>query len=352
VRSPFAKLFKSLRASRLRKAISRYQRDPGRKSTLRLARLLLKLKRTRDALELTTRARQRFPGDATFQELHERVKQAQARMLRDQAMRALRAESSAENYVRVADLARALGDFDSALSHAEEALGRFPEHWAVHECFGKIHYYRFGVTREPSDSEAALEHLIRARHLNPTGYTTLVLLAMAAMRDARHDLAQSALTDLLRAYPQDPRARQLWNHAERLRSTTAPSEAATETDVTEPIRAWSSEAEGDGAESAGALAYFVFDDRGNLVDGQRTDNPLFDVEDRLDAIQDLAQMCRFDTQPLGVGELASCLVNGSSWRIVSRARHDRTIVAFYDKAVPQDDADQDASALLEESLVA
>ncbi|MGQ9591442.1 MAG: tetratricopeptide repeat protein [Planctomycetota bacterium] len=347
MRLPFANWLRFIRTLRLERALARYRKKQGPREALRLVRTLLKLDRAREALELSAQARRAFPQDPEILEAHEEAKRKQARRLLAQAHRALRAEGSPENFVRVVDLSRALGDFSGALRYARDALARFPDDWAVHECAGKLFYYRFAQTRDPEDSSAALEHLITARNLNPASYAARVLLAIASLKTGDVDFARSVLSELRSTHPDDPRVLQLWDcveglaHAAEVPSAEAPEETeAARADEELPVQP-----------SDGVLGYFVFDGRGELVEGQKKESTDLEVEDRYEAFREMLNATRFDTRPLGIGALTSLVASGGTWQIAAAGAGERAVVAFLEPWVQPDDAAAEATALLEESLV-
>lgn len=336
-----ANWLRSIRTLRLERALAGYRKNPGRREALRLARALLRLGRTREALEVTAQARRAFPQDSAVLELYEQARTTHARKLLAQAHRALKAEALPENFVKVIDLSRALGDYSNALAYARDALSRFPNDWTVRECAGKLYYYRHAQTADPSDAAAALEHLTAARNFNPDTYTARILLAILSLKTGYLEVARSVLSELRASYPDDARVLQLWNWLRSLEQAR-PGRAA------EAERAPAEEHE----PLPELLAYFVFDQDGRLLEGQKRDDAALDVENCSEAFTELLNAARFNTEPLGIGTLNSLVVRSETWQMATASAGSAFAVTFFDPSLPPDCAASETKTLLEHLIPA
>jgi tetratricopeptide (TPR) repeat protein len=336
-----------LRKFRLQRALAAYQRRPGCKQTVRLARAYLKVGRVREALDLTTAARHEFPGDQALLEVHEATKRLQARAMLSQACRAVEAEATPENYGRVTDLYRTVGDFDNAFRYAEEALSRYPDHWGVHESLGKLHYYRFTASRMADDCRTALEHFLRSRELLPGNYSTQILLAITALRLEDTELARVVLEEILDEHPDDTRAQQLLAHAGRLERLA----------VTRRGRGGVGESGGSGLlpdlseVGEGTVALFLYDSGGDLLECAAAPNETFRFSDDGEAVESLLDTCFLESERMGMGELTSWHAFGEGWQIALHTDEGLKLFSFHEGSVDPVQVERRCKAILEGSPV-
>lgn len=347
----------------MRKCFSRYQANAGPRETLRLTRAFLKCGRPRDALDIASSGRRRYPEDRRIQKLYDAARSAQAHALLHQSVRALRAEASLDNYVRAADLCRTVGDFKKAFHYAEQAHTRFPQDWQVHFTLGKLHYYRSTVTGSFADRQAALQYLLHSRELNPEHYNTLILLAITFSRVGHFDYARSIVSEILERDPSDPRALQLWDYLEKLpapAAATPEEEQQAEQEAEEGIEKTPGMREDDETSESlrelfdglpGVLGLFLFDLDGNLMDSLTKPNETFDFGGHVEAVQSMTAACHFDSAKIGIGTLHSCCVSSDEWNVCVCPHESGDLVVFFDGSHSPEDVESQLRNMLEGALV-
>lgn len=350
---PFARIFSLFPRFRLKRAFSRYQRNPGPRESLRLARSLLRIDRPREALEVAARARRQYAGDRGLLEVYSEAKERHARQLLAQTKRALKAEATVENFIRAADLSRTLGDLPLAFQYAREAEVRFPSHPAVQCCLGKLHYYRYVTTQNLAECNSAIEHLLRARELQPDGYGTLIYLAITALRVGERDLAVAVVEEALSLYPDDPRASRLWAAATSAGPETSARDTAElpQTSLVAPGIPAAAALPELSACIDGTLGLFLFDEGRDLLESKTTESELFAGETHFEAVSGFLDATQFDSGRAGMGEIGSWTASGSGLSVSLHTAEGLSLLSFFGEGVPVEEVDRQSARILEGSLV-
>ena len=330
---------------RLRAARARYDSCPGPATAAKVARLLLNLRRGDEALRTIKEARQLFPHAVEVREAYYAVRRYQAKVALRLARRRLKIRSTPENFVKVANLYRTLGQYNHALKALDAAEKRFPDHWAVYLAKGQLFFNRYKETKKTSDSGACLESLREARRLNQSSYQTLVYFAITTSQLGLYLDARDAIQSILDRNPNDRRALEVkkWiERAEASQTRAAKAVAATPKaaviDDERPVTRPSSHKQGTLdpelaplAALEGVSGLFVFGADGNLAYASSERTTEFDFTDAVDVVKAIVAECRFDASNLGLGELDSCSLSGDTWRIVVRAEDSHYLAVFRDR---------------------
>ena len=155
-------------------------------------------------------------------EIVERVTQlarsGQVRQALTQLQAALQDHPNADSlYGLVAQFAYTLGELDTALDYAQQAITLSPEHAAYHTCLGLV----LAQLDRSSDAEAALHHSLS---LQPDQSTALNLLGLLASNRQDYDQAEAHWMAAIESDPNSTTA--LCNWAQMLKNTGRGDEAA------------------------------------------------------------------------------------------------------------------------------
>lgn len=341
---------------RLRRALARYQRRPGRKESLRLAQAFLRLHRFREALDVATKARRQFADDKNLLEVYQSARDLHARQLLAQTTRALKAEATPENFVRAADLSRTLGDFDRAFQYAREAEARFPNRWEVQFSLGKLCYYLYSTTRDPRDCRAALDHLMAAREMQPEHYGALVYLAITALRLGERELAVAVTEEILYLYPEDPRASQLWAVASGVDEVAEARPESVHGTIPETSLVCPGEPPGGALPEvdvclSGTVGLYLFDEARELLGAKVKPNDRFALDGDPRSVGTLLDTTDFDSGRAGMGEVRSWIASGDGWSVSLHTVEGSSLLSFFVGTVPHDAIDRQSARILEGSLV-
>jgi len=220
----------------------------------------------------------------------------------------LKSNPSLDGLVRAAELARAAGDWKSAIRYGRKAEQLYPEEHGMHFALGKLFFYRFNATLDHRDSEECLRNLNQAHALRPDDYKTLIFLALVwrawvFTRRARRGRAHLAE---ISGRCESPGAQGLHYQGFHYRRAGSSSHRAQGRLGAPPGAPVPQAAEAEHLLERlsvldDAVGFFAFDASGNVVKSKSTKNDFFAFDEGSEAVKSLATACRFEADRLGMG---------------------------------------------------
>lgn len=334
--------FSPFLGARLKKARAHYEDQPGALSAVDLAEVLVKSGENEEAFQVVSEAKRRFPGDAVLQKTYNSIRKERAQKKLKSVSRRLRRGSDVDMYLQAAGLCRTLGNFKSAIAYIEKAAHAYPDHWHVEFALGQLYFSRFADLHKHEDSVTCLEHLRRARELNPRSRKVLLFLALTTTRLGHYDEATPLVETVLRQFPEDPQALSIQTYIERATAGPARGRAGavrkgrTTRPVISPEDTVRVQRILQSAEALPSIsAVYTFDKEAVLIDSTLKPNDVFKLEGTEGAVGALANGCKLDATRMGMGELQSCLILGTGWQILVRSLEGFDVVAFLNEASPE-----------------
>ena len=179
-------------------------REKGSSPLLRVSRQLMTAGRNDRALSLLRAGLLRFPDDAEVAELHATAEREEAMPQIDAARQTLTEEASAKNHARMSQLARRVGDSETAMEQGRSSIAVDPQSPFGYRAIGRIYLDRFRQTSSTVDGMNALRYFSKACALDPRHAASLLALAEVFVLLRAPEAARRFLAPVAHSHPTDP----------------------------------------------------------------------------------------------------------------------------------------------------
>ena len=337
-------MFRKLRSASLRKkearvkaCIDQYKAHPSEALALKITSMLTRLGCWNQGFKWIKHACSDFPRSRKLRQSYRNLKKKKILTSLHRAQLRVQKKPTVESVVQYCELLRLAGKRMKAAKVARKADRKYPDHWQIQLVLGKLKYDDFRRKGDEDDGWAAVEHLDNSRCLEPSNYTTLILLAITLTRLRSFEDALAIIDEVLQVAPEDQRALGLKGRVERVlgeqpsgdlpigdrtgrqAAASRPSGAARE--ILERIM-----------KIPGAVGTHHFGAGSKLLDSSVRENQVFNFDVSKDVFESMAAACQFDTHRIGLGEFHSCSLSGEGWSVDYHTTAAGPVLAFFESS--------------------
>ena len=325
-----SKAGKSRKDTRIEAWVKRCQTNPHETSGLKIGRRLQKTKRLDEAFKWTKRLKKDFPTSRRVRKLYRKLKRRKTLIALANAKAKASVRTTAENLARLSEILRIAGRGGKAFRLARKADKRFPDNWQIQLLLGKLYFDRFSKTRGEDTGWTAVEHLDRSRCLNPTNYSTLIVLAVTLTRLGSYEDALVIIDEALQVSPSDRRAVGLRERVKKALSEQAADGTRRGEGESGAVGGEVDQFLSRVMELPGAVGVYRFDSNGGIMDKLVTDNQSFEFSVPVEVFEAMAAACQLDTHRIGLGRLHSCSLSGDGWNVDYHASDSGPLLTFFE----------------------